>query len=107
VPGYPGLSSTEDLVAVWKSTDGQRFQNYRAIFTVLDASVISREWINDLAAGNPLSENAPKTWRDWVVSGKYLPLKAEATTVIRSIEEQTPDTSLKHEVDSNTKCNTV
>jgi len=98
VPGYPGLSSTEDLVAVWKSTDGQRFQNYRAIFTVLDASVISREWINDLAAGNPLSENAPKAWRDWVVSGKYLPLRAEATTVIRSIEEQTPDTSLKHDL---------
>ena len=98
VPGYPGLSSTEDLVAVWKSTEGQRFQNYRSIFTVLDASVINREWVNDLAAGNSLTDNAPKAWYEWVETGKYLPLRAESTTVIRSIEEQTPDTPLKRDV---------
>src|ERR1700675_269488 len=27
-PGFPGLPSTTDLVAVWKTTKGQRFQNY-------------------------------------------------------------------------------
>ena len=31
------FTATADLVAVWKTTKGQRFQNYRAVFTVLDA----------------------------------------------------------------------
>lgn len=95
VPGFPGLSATEDLVAVWKSTDGQRFQNYRSTFTILDAPVVSRVWIADLAAGNANTINAPKAWQDWVTTGTYNPLVAEPTTVIRSIEQQTPDTPLK------------
>lgn len=95
IPGFPGLSATEDLVAVWKSTDGQRFQNYRSIFTILDAPVVSREWIADLAAGNPNTNNAPKAWLEWVVTGTYRPLVAAPTTVTRSHEQQTPDTPLK------------
>lgn len=95
VPGFPGLSATEDLVAVWKSSGGQRFQNYRSVFTILDVPVVSRKWINDLAAGNPLTANAPETWVNWLASGRYRPLTAEPTTIIRTIEQQTPDTSLK------------
>lgn len=95
VPGYPGLSATEDLVAIWKSTDGQRFQNYRSTFTILDTPVVSRAWVSDLAAGNPNTSNAPKAWQDWVATGKYRPLVAEPTTVIRSVEQQTPETPLK------------
>jgi len=98
VPGFPGLSATEDLIAVWKSSDGQRFQNYRAVFTVLDVAVIRRAWILDLAAGNSESENAPKAWVDWRASGRYVPLAAEPTTVIRTAEQQTPDTSLKADI---------
>ena len=52
VPGFQGLSATEDLVAVWKSSDGQRFQNYRSTFIILDTPVVSRAWIADLAAGD-------------------------------------------------------
>jgi hypothetical protein len=95
VPGFPGLSATEDLVAVWKSSGGQRFQNYRSAFTILDVPVVSRRWINDLAVGNPVTANAPKAWADWLASGKYLPLAAKPTTVIRTIEDQSPDTSIK------------
>ncbi len=95
VPGFPGLSATEDLVAVWKSTDGQRFQNYRSTFTILDAPVVSRVWIADLAGGNANTVNAPKAWQDWVATGTYRPLIAEPTTVVRSVEQQTPDTPLK------------
>ena len=95
VPGFQGLSATEDLVAVWKSSDGQRFQNYRSIFTILDVSVVKRAWINDLAAGNSRTTNAPKAWIDWLESGRYRPLAAEATTIIRSVEQQSPDTALK------------
>lgn len=95
VPGFQGLSTTEDLVAVWKSSDRQRFQNYRSTFTILDVPVISRAWIADLVAGNTNTNNAPKAWRDWVATGTYRPLIAQPTTVIRSTEQQTPDTPLK------------
>lgn len=95
VPGFPGLSATEDLVAVWKSSAGQRFQNYRSVFTILDIPVVSREWISNLAQGNSQSTNAPKPWIDWVSTGRYTPLSAEPTTIIRSVEQQTPDNELK------------
>lgn len=95
VPGFPGLSATEDLVAIWKSTDGQRFQNYRSTFTILDASVVTKAWIADLAAGSSNTKNAPKAWQDWVATGRYKPLVAESTKVIRSTDQQSPDTSLK------------
>ena len=39
VPGFTGLPSTADLVAVWRTAEGQRFQNYRAVFTVLNTPV--------------------------------------------------------------------
>ena len=29
-PGFPGSSAVDDLIAVWKTTHGQRFQNYRS-----------------------------------------------------------------------------
>lgn len=98
VPGFQGLSATEDLVAVWKSSDGQRFQNYRATFTILDVPVVKRAWIQDLAAGNSRTANTPKAWIDWLESGRYCPLAAEATTIIRSVEQQSPDTALKHRI---------
>jgi len=95
VPGFVGLPQTADLVAVWKTTEGQRFQNYRAVFTVLDAGVISRAWINDLAAGRSLTANAPAAWMEWVERGRYRALTAESTTVIRSVSSQLPDTPIK------------
>lgn len=90
VPGYPGLSPTADLVAVWKTTKGQRFQNYEAVFTILDVPVVARGWLDDLAQGRPLTANAPGVWVDWVKKGRYKPLISEPTTTIRSPEEQTP-----------------
>lgn len=95
VPGFPGLSATEDLVAVWKATNGQRFQNYRAIFTILDVSIVNRAWLKDLSVGKQLSENTPVAWHEWMMNGKYNPLYAESTTNIRTIDQQTPDTPLK------------
>jgi hypothetical protein len=98
VPGFQGLPATADLVAVWKTTGSQRFQNYRSVFTVLEIPVVSRAWLEDIAAGSPLGANAPMTWADWVESGSYRPLASESTTVIRSSEEQQPDTRLKREL---------
>jgi hypothetical protein len=98
VPGYPGLSATEDLIAVWKTTDGQRFQNYRSTFTVLDVPVIERAWIATLTDKPNRLSSGPSAWKDWVGKGVYLPLKSEPTTVIRSLEEQTPDTEQKSNI---------
>jgi hypothetical protein len=54
VPGANGVAPIGDLVAVWKSVAGQRFQNYRALFTVLETPRVSRAWLEDLRAGQPL-----------------------------------------------------
>jgi len=44
-PGFQGLPATSDLVAVWKTAKRHRFQNYRAVFAVLNVPVIPRAWI--------------------------------------------------------------
>src|SRR6516165_7965137 len=83
VPGFPGLPATSDLVAVWKATDGQRFQNYRAVFTVLNVPAVPRAWLAALATDSEASlAAAPSAWRDWIASGRYRPLASESTTVI-------------------------
>lgn len=84
VPGAESVSSTEDLVAIWKTYNASRFQNYRAIFTVLDIPVIEREWINDLIKGNILSGKCPPAWKAWVKTGVALPLKAPGREYWRS-----------------------
>tara|TARA_R110000782_G_scaffold268961_3_gene366215 strand:+ start:18423 stop:19640 length:1218 start_codon:yes stop_codon:yes gene_type:complete len=95
VPGFTGLPATADLVAVWKTSKGQRFQNYQAVFTVLDAPVIERAWLNDLANGESLTANAPSAWSDWVRKGRYRALAAESTTVVRDQGAQLPDSPAK------------
>ncbi|UAN46068.1 restriction endonuclease [Serratia sp. JSRIV001] len=90
VPGHPSMPATEDLVAIWKSTGGIRFQNYRATFTILDASVISRGWIDSIKTGAMDIEKAPDAWRTWVETGVIKPLIAPRTQLIRTREEQLP-----------------
>jgi len=97
-PGYPGLIQTEDLVAIWKSNSGLRFQNYRAIFTILDVPVIKREWLSDLLNGEPLSNNAPDVWRRFIEKGEYTPLQAVRSKVWRSKEEQLPNVPAKMKI---------
>lgn len=90
VPGTTDLSATEDLVAVWKTAENRRFQNYRAQFTVLDVGVIEREWIDSLIAGRPNAALAPRAWREWVESGKLTPLVSSRPIEHRKRSEQTP-----------------
>lgn len=63
VPSIIGLAS-DDLVAVWKSASGQRFQNYRATFAILNVAVISRSWIIDVQRGQKFTADAPAAWRN-------------------------------------------
>ena len=63
VPGFSGLPPTQDLVAIWKSVKGQRFQNYRATFTILDEASIKKRWIDEAKNGLPDVANAPVAWQ--------------------------------------------
>ena len=89
-PGAERLSGEEDLVAVWRTTRGERFQNYRAHFTVLNVPVVSRAWIKQLLDGDPTGSESPQAWRAWVKSRTYSPLVAPPTVIIRSREQQEP-----------------
>jgi hypothetical protein len=93
VPGSPALPPSEQLVAVWKSKGGDRFQNYKAHFTILDEPVISRAWLDDLLNNQPITENTPPSWREWVTTGKYRALRATPTVNYRTREDQMPLTA--------------
>lgn len=67
VPGSSNHLETEDLIAIWKTKNNQRFQNYKAIFTLLPVLTITREWIDDIISGNKLSQNSPEEWRKWII----------------------------------------
>lgn len=97
-PGFPALPATSDLVAVWKISSGQRFQNYRAVFTILDIPKVARGWIQDLRDKRSPSCHVPGIWQKWVNQGTYTPLRAERTTVIRSKKAQLPDTPTKYNI---------
>ena len=90
VPGAQGTSALEDLVAIWKTSGGERFQNYKGIFTILDEPVISVEWLADLRDGKTIGHRTPKSWRAWMDSGVHNALAAPRTVAFRSREEQVP-----------------
>jgi hypothetical protein len=89
VPGVEG-DAADDLVAIWRSKNGQRFQNYRARFTILDTGIVSREWINAARAGEPLDASVPAAWKTWTETGVYKPLTTQPTIQYRRKEEQLP-----------------
>jgi hypothetical protein len=41
-PGHDGFDESEDLVAFWKTKGVNRFQNYRAIFSLLPIEIVRR-----------------------------------------------------------------
>ena len=94
LPGAPGITSNDDLVAVWRSRTGQRFQNYRAIFTLLDTgTVITRAWLKDVVAGTTDTANAPPAWLVWRKNGIYQPLAAPRIHSFRTPQQQQPETA--------------
>lgn len=98
VPGRIGSTHNDDLVAVWHASNGQRFQNYRATFTILDLPEIPRAWLTDIISGVRAndSKNAPAGWLKWVKTGHYTPLIAKRSQPIRSKKDQLP--TLKDDV---------
>ncbi len=90
VPGATGIPSTQDLVAIWHHAAGQRFQNYKAAFTILNVLKLNRAWLRDVRGGNALSPHAPSEWRSWVESGQPTPLRSRPTITYRTRDEQLP-----------------
>lgn len=90
VPGASDLDASEELVAIWRNIKGERFQNYRARFTVLDAARISRAWIDSIINGKADHSLAPKAWSTWRQTGRRRPLVAARTLEYRSRAEQLP-----------------
>ncbi|MFT3877091.1 MAG: restriction endonuclease [Propioniciclava sp.] len=89
-PGPPRLTSDEELVAVWRTTQNLRFQNYRSHFTVLQTSRVSRNWITEILAGKTMGPACPPEWRAWVHARIYRALEAPRNVTIRSKAEQLP-----------------
>lgn len=93
-PGARGVSSVEDLVGVWKVKNSERFQNYRAIFTILKESSISKLWLEDLVKGILPNESSfcPEAWKYWVKTGIYKALECDVQLSPRLKKDQLPVT---------------
>lgn len=90
VPGATGLPATEDLVAIWRHVAGQRFLNYKAVFTVLNVPSLTRAWLEDIRRGTPKTANAPAAWNVWIEGGQPTPLRSTPTLSHRTKEQQMP-----------------
>jgi len=100
VPGSSQQGPREDLVAIWKTYQGERFQNYRATFTILDCGVISGNWIRKVFEERFVDledVHVPGTWKSWVRTGKISPLMAEPVKT-RSAEMQLPLPGLQTQI---------
>ena len=90
VPGTVGVRPSEELVAIWRTAGGRRFQNYRSRFSILHVPVVPRAWLNDVLAGNPHSINAPPAWTTWVDRGEGKVLQSTRSLEHRTKAEQLP-----------------
>ena len=93
VPGSDNIKHEDYLTAIWRTKNKKRYQNYKAVFTILDISKIDRRWINDLLNGDGItSKYAPQEWINWITKGKYTPLCAKDSVYIhRKKNEQMPN----------------
>ncbi len=100
VPGSLNHNPGEDLIAIWRSVDGQRFQNYRAVFTVLDCGSISGDWVREVFQSRSLEiddPRVPKNFLKWIKTGKLNPLLSPGIET-RSTSAQLPKTQLEAEL---------
>ncbi len=92
VPGAPQVEQGDDLVAIWRTTGSQRFQNYRATFSILKVPTVPREWIAEVEAGVPLGVHCPSAFRKWIETGQYEVLRSQRTQPHREPADQLPAT---------------
>ena len=90
MPGASTVAVDEQLVAIWRTAGDQRFQNYRATFTVLDTEVVPRSWLGAIVSGQQQLAQAPRAWRKWISTGLADRLLAPREIAYRTREEQLP-----------------
>lgn len=90
VPGDDRLTKEEQLISVWSQKDGRRYQNYKAIFSILDVSTIDRRWLMDLKNSIDNSKYEPEVWKEWQKKGRCKHLTAKKVVQYRNKEEQLP-----------------
>jgi hypothetical protein len=80
VPGSNQMQGDEDLITIWRAKNGVRFQNYKAVFTVLNEVEINGDWIRKIASERKLDLQdlrTPSAIKQWVESATYNPLITE------------------------------
>jgi len=100
VPGSLNHAPGEDLVAIWRSVEGERFQNYRAVFTVLDSGIISGDWLRSVFSSRQLEIDDPRippALLKWMKTGKVTPLLSPGIET-RSTSSQLPQTLLEEKL---------
>jgi len=90
VPGAQGVAGSDDLVAVWRAADGNRFQNYRATFTILDVPCVTARWLKFVRERKGLADDCPEAYRMWVTTGRHSPLLS-LRIGLRAKKEQLPN----------------
>lgn len=102
VPGVKNRPSKEWLTAVWgQNKEGDRFQNYKALFTILnpsdgsdadETSAVNLAWLNDIEKGKAFeSVYAPKEWKKYILDQRYSALITKREKFTRTKDEQLPD----------------
>lgn len=98
VPGRQQFSVDESLMAVWRTHNGFRFQNYESYFTILDTTTETaklKQWLGLRISNSPsAAEAAPEQWKRFSANGlnNITPLVSNPVTKFRTKEEQLPNT---------------
>lgn len=106
VPGIKGKPKKDWLTAVWGcNKEGDRFQNYKAFFTILSTSSgcdaedgfgINLAWLSDIECGKAIeSQYAPNEWKRYIRLKAYASLIAKQEKFAKSKDEQLPQDKLK------------
>jgi len=95
VPSHPNIPPDRELNAVWRSKDGNRFQNYEAYFSILDTGDegISKDWLKSLIYEHENSlKLAPTAWRQFIQHGRQgvKPLVSPRNSEVPKKEQQLP-----------------
>lgn len=96
VPEDYHLGKENSLKAIWRTSNGERFINYEAHFTILNTKAINREWLSCLINGDSLNSSfAPESWVKYVKYGLTddIILRAPKNKEYRSKNEQLPSTN--------------
>ncbi len=70
VPGRQNSVPEKDLIALWRSKKGIRFQNYEAYFSILDVNEVSVKWLKSLITSESSTlTDCPEEWKKYVNKG--------------------------------------